>query len=59
MRAGHIIGIDLKFRLGEELAVPVQQKALADPIAVGLPRVLPGQDPALESAGCAVAAHLL
>ena len=59
MAALHVIGIDFQLGLGEELAVFVQKKALADLIAVRLLRTRLDQDLALKDAGRAVHQHLL
>ena len=49
MAAFHVVGVDFQLGLGQKLAVPVQQKRLADLIAIGLLRALFDQNLALTA----------
>ena len=59
MGTGDVIGVDLKLRLGQELAVIIQQKRLTDLIAIGFLRAFLDQNFALEHARGPVAQYLL
>ena len=55
----HVIGVDLKLRLAEELAVLVQKQRLADLVAIGFLRPWLDKDLALKNALGTVLEHFL